>query len=107
MNELDTLQRLAGLEVEVKHIKETTDKVDDKTDRISDKLDALIANFPTRQELNAELKSRDEAITTIWEELQDFKREIYEKEQQKKTLIPNWVGVLISLAALLYAVIKN
>lgn len=106
MSELDTLQRLAGLEVEVKHIKETTDKLDDKTDRISNKLDALIANFPTRQELAAELKSRDEANLAVWEELQSFKQEVYEKEKDKKYLLPTWISILISLVALAYAFTK-
>lgn len=98
-HELDTLQRLAGLEVEVKNIKETVNKIDNK-------IDLMVSNFPTRQELTAELKSRDEAIAAVWEDLQDFKDDQKKNSSDKKHLTPVWISVIISLIALVYTAMK-
>lgn len=100
-------ERIARLDVEVKHIKETIDKVDEKTDKISDKLDSLIISLPSRPEIAAEFKVRDEAIAALADELQVFKRQTQDSQRDNKHLLPTWVSVVGSIVALGYTFLKG
>lgn len=60
--------------------------------RVESKLDKMVDNYPTRNEIEEMLRSRDERIARL-----------EEGERAKRQTYPNWVGTVIAGVALFYS----
>lgn len=88
--EVQTYERMATVEAKLNQIESLLTKLDDKFDNMN-------VAFVPRNEIDEKFRHRDEKIATLQIELQAAKQE----RQGNKALAPAWVGVIISLIAIL------
>lgn len=68
--------------------------------RLEAKIDARESMYVTRVYFDDVLKLKDEKTNSIQTQLTNFKAEVRSDKKQNKQMIPNWIGITISVLAL-------
>jgi DNA repair exonuclease SbcCD ATPase subunit len=90
MEERQQVEKMAAFEADLNQIKQILTKLDGKFDNLS------VAYVP-RAEIDEKFRSRDEQLGVLRSEITAIKA----TAQSNRALAPAWVGVIVSIAALL------
>ncbi|UJF36619.1 hypothetical protein [Paenibacillus hexagrammi] len=88
-------ERLAALEAQINSFDSQLHEIKNALLRMDTKLDAWQSTYVPRAEISEMLRSRDEKIIALQQDIAD----IHDEKQANKQLLPNWVQVGIAIAA--------